>query len=64
MDGWMDISTTQRQRLLNYLHDIAALNSDDVVVAWVVMSKFTNAMLAGVDAGCKRRATEPSARHC
>ena len=64
MDGSIDTSTTKRQRPLNYLHDIAALNSNDVVAARVVMSKFTNAMLAGVDAGCKRHATEHSARHC
>ena len=63
MDGWMDISTTQRQRSLNYLHDVAAFNSDDVVVAWVVMSKLTEAMIAGDDACCKQCANERSIWH-
>ena len=56
MDGSIDTSTTKRQRPLNNLHDIAALNSDDFVVAWVVMSKLTD------DACCKRRAYERSTR--
>ena len=56
MDGSIDTSTTKRQQPLNYLHDTAALNSDDFVVAWVVMSKLTD------DACCKRRAYERSTR--
>ena len=65
MDGWINTGTTQQQRPLVYLHDIAALNSDDVVVAWVVMSKLTDAMMAGAcctDACCKQRA-ERSTQH-
>ena len=60
MYEWMDTSTTQRQRPLNYLHDIAALNSDDVVVAWVVMAKLTDAMIAGNGICCKWHANEHS----
>ena len=56
----MDTSTIQRQLPLNYLYDIAAVSSDHVVIAWVVMSKLTNAMIAGDDACCKWRANESS----
>ena len=52
----MDTSTIQQQQPLNYLHDIAAINSADAVVAWVVMSKLTNTMIAGHDTCCKWRA--------
>ena len=63
MDGSIDTSTTPRQRPLNYLHDIAAPDSDDVVVTWVVMSKLTVAMIAVDDACCKRRANKRSTCH-
>ena len=56
-------TTMQRQQPLNYLHDVAALNSNDVVVAWVVMSKLTDAMLTGNNTGCEQHTNVWSAWH-